>query len=744
MRRILTSTTAVLILLVAGIATAGQGIWQDASSLQAQAKSPGGKIHYYSADHAALHIALSLAPHESSGDLSHQIELPMPDGSLQRFAIVESPIMEPALAAQYPEVKSFKLYGIDDPTASGRADISPRGFHAMLRTSGGRLFVDPHHAAGLYQSQFRSAQPGPMASCGVHRMESELVDEPEFLQKSANRMEGNLLTYRLAVAATEEYVAAVDGVTADPLVDAQNAIFTAINRVNAIYESDLGIRLILVANDGRLIENGSNVSFSNDSPSFLLQENQDWIDSQAINTGFDYDIGHVFSTAGGGAAFLGAACNNPVKAKGTSGQGFDLTEDSFYIDYVAHEIGHQLNAEHSFNGTTSSCGSGRNDATAFEPGSGSTIMAYAGICLQENLQFNSDATFHAGSIAQIDSFTRGAGNCAASMAFPRDPDEDPLVNNSDPTIEVIPGRVIPANTPFVLDGIADDIDPTQTLTYQWDQMDAGCPTNSTSFGTDNGSNALFRSYLPRDESESARNFPAMGTQFLGLYDDAEVLPCNNRDLDFRLTVRDDRSGQDTEDVTVSIRKTGAAFQITNLDSAQTITNPDAFDVTWNIANTDQDPVNCPNVDIDLLTFSDMAPTAPVTYSIHPLVASVPNIGIASVSIIPATNSHPRARVRVKCSNNIFYDISDADLIIDGTDPTPLNFSHTDILTFANNNPGTTGTVAPVCGPVVDCTVSTAVESGKKSGGSGAFDYLWLLLMTGIIASTRLYRRYGLQ
>jgi hypothetical protein len=265
-----------------------------------QAKSPGGRIHYYSADHAALRIALSLAPHESSGDLSHQIELPMPDGSLQRFAIIESPIMEPALAAQYPEVKSFKLYGIDDPTASGRADISSRGFHAMLRTSGGRLFVDPDHAADLYQSRFRSAQPGQMASCGVHRMESELVDEAEFRQKSANRMEGNLLTYRLAVAATEEYVAAVDGVTADPLVDAQNAIFTAINRVNEIYERDLGIRLILVANDGRLIENGSNVSFSNDNTFALLQENQDWIDSQSINTGFDYDVGHVFSTGGQG------------------------------------------------------------------------------------------------------------------------------------------------------------------------------------------------------------------------------------------------------------------------------------------------------------------------------------------------------------------------------------------------------------------------------------------------------------
>ena len=113
---------------------------------------------------------------------------------------------------------------------------------------------------------------------------------------------------------------------------------------------------------------------------------------------------------GGGAAFLGAACQRSIKAKGVSGQGTPFG-DPFYIDYVAHEIGHQFNAEHSFNGTTNSCGSGRNNASAFEPGSGSTVMAYAGICGAETLQMNSDATFHAGSIAEIDSFTRGAGSC---------------------------------------------------------------------------------------------------------------------------------------------------------------------------------------------------------------------------------------------------------------------------------------------------------------------------------------------
>ena len=149
MCRIITNLSAILILLITEIATAGQGIWQDATPLLAQAKSLDSKMHQYSADHVALRNILSLTPHESSGDLSQQIELPMPDGSLERFTIVESPIMEPALAARYPEIKSFKIYGIDDPTASGRADITPQGFHAMLRTSGGRLFIDPGDASGV-------------------------------------------------------------------------------------------------------------------------------------------------------------------------------------------------------------------------------------------------------------------------------------------------------------------------------------------------------------------------------------------------------------------------------------------------------------------------------------------------------------------------------------------------------------------------------------------------------------------
>ena len=230
----------------------------------------------------------------------------------------------------------------------------------------------------------------------------------------------------------------------------------------------------------------------------------------------------------------------------------------------------------------------------------------------------------------------------------------------------------------------------------------------------------------------------MGTQIQGLYDDAEVLPCNNRDLDFRLTVRDGLSGQGSRNVRVSVRNTAGPFVVTNLDVAQTINNPVVFDVTWDVAGTDLDPVNCASVDIDLLTFSDQESK----YSVHPLLPDTPNIGIASVTIDPTVNSHPRARVRVKCRDNIFYDVFDADLAIVGTGP---KFSDTELTIYFNDSNGTVGSVAPACGVPVECTPPPAVDSGGKSGGSsGAFDYLWLLMMTGMIALVKLYRRYGLQ
>jgi hypothetical protein len=327
-----------------------------------------------------------------------------------------------------------------------------------------------------------------------------------------------------------------------------------------------------------------------------------------------------------------------------------------------------------------------------------------------------------------------------------DVDPDPVLekSNSDPTIATISNKIIPANTPFILDGKATDEDNvpllTQTLSYQWDQMDSGCPTDINSFGTDNGSNALFRSYVPR--RDPWRNFPSLGTQAQGRFDKAEVLPCQNRDLDFRLTARDGKSGQDIEDVRVSVDKSAGPFKITNLDNAQIIFAGTDFAVSWDVANTRLSPINCQNVEFDLISFSaDYS-----TYSIHPLDAvSNFNDGNEIVRLNPASSAHPRSRVRVKCSDNIFYDISDFDLIFSATMNPVNDLSDTDFTAYSFANTALAReTVAPVCAAVVDCPAPIVVSSKSSGRSSGAIDTLWLLMITVMITLVKLRRRYGLQ
>ena len=715
-----------VLLLLAARAGAAELIWQEVK--EPQARSVDNSQRQYQVDNLALRATLQRVTEEIGPGSVQIIRLPMPDGRLADFEIYESPIMQDELAQRYPEIKTYKVYGIDDPIASGRLDITPRGFHAMLHTSQGRLFIDPHTSSqqpDRYQARTRNASPSSAYSCGVDGHGSAMSSPRQSAARTAARASDTFLQYRLAVSATTEYVLQVTGSAAN-VSEAQDEIVTAINRVNQIYERDLSISFMLVAGNDELIESGGNVTFSNGNPEQMFVENQAWIDLKKGKSG--YDIGHIFGTGNGGLARLGSVCDGNVKAHGVSGIA-DPQGDPFYIDFVAHEIGHQLNADHSFNGSSVSCAQGRNQATAYEPGSGSTIMAYAGICGVEDLQNNSEATFHAGSIAQIDSFTNAGGSCFNEVA-------GVVANLNDPIIAAIDNSTIPANTAFVLDGPATDVE-TIELTYQWDQMDAGCPTNAISFGTDTGFNGLFRSYEPR-KNVSKRNFPALGTQLGGLFDDAEVIPCNDRDVNLRLTVRDGFSGRDSEDVRVTVRDTGEVFEITNLDTEfQIYATGTPLPVTWRVAGTDQAPINCSNVDIELLTISADGSS----YSVHRLLTTA-NDNSESVDIIPASSSHPRARIRVKCSDNIFYDISAADFSVDGTASGVGVFSDDENTTFYNNN-GTTGLAAPACGAVVECQApddsDDSDSGGSANGDASAFDYRWLLLLCGGLLIARVRR-----
>lgn len=723
MTKLVSRFIPILVLMSAGSVFAQTGLWQDVT-LQAKSNSDASTTRYFDSNDQALRDLLSLVPSEWSGQ-SINIDLPMPDGSLSRFSIVESPIMEAGLAAKFPEIKTYKVYGIDDPIASGRVDITDQGFHAMLQTSQGRIFIDPDTtSSSAFRYLARTRDPNQASEpfyCSAGELMPHRSSEPVLSNRTANRLPGRLLTYRLAVSATQQYAIALGGTK----LSAMSGIITAINRINEIYELDLGIRLILVSNNDALIDDtAANGGFylpdGSEKDGFsLLSENQTWIDNTIGNA--SYDVGHIFSTGGGGVAFFEAACSNTVKAMGVTGLANPIG-DPFYIDFVAHEIGHQFGADHTFNGTTEACGSNRNQSTAMEPGSGSTLMAYAGICGEEDIQSNSDATFHAVSISQIDTFVTSGGGASCNAIF--------LISNSDPTANAGIDRNIPASTPFQLVGSGTDSNG-DTLSYQWNQMDAGTETDNITLGQDLGTNALFRTFVP--QCATGRDFPALGTQVAGLVDKAETLPTTARDLNFRLTVRDSKTGQATDDILLSVDITSGPFQITSHTTSEDILQSDNTElVTWDVANTTNATVSCANVDIDLLTFSADYSSYSVTY----LSSNVPNDGAHSIPIPGKSNS--QARFRIKCSDNIFYDISDADLNFIGGlgqfDTSQFNAS------FSDTNTCNTGTV--VAGGPVGGGASVGGGGGSFAAfgtGNNIFDYLWVIFLSSLLLGASIKR-----
>ena len=442
-------------------------------------------------------------------------------------------------------------------------------------------------------------------------------------------------TYQLALACTGEYATFHGGNVPDVMA----AMVTTMARVNGVTEMDASVHMEMVPNNDTLIFlNAGSDPYDNGNGSNMLGQNQTTCDARIGSA--NYDIGHVFSTGGGGVAYLGCVCNNSIKAGGVTGQGSPVG-DPFDIDYVAHEMGHQYGANHTQN---NSCN--RNNATAMEPGSASTIMGYAGIC-SPNVQNNSDAYYHAISLQEIGNFVTGSGNsCSSRTTFNDAPDASSVSNYN-----------IPKSTHFVLTGIATDPDP-DTLTYCWEQMDnatATMPPVSTNTG-----GPAFRS-LEATESPD-RYFPNLPDLLNNVTPTWEVLPSVSRTLNFRLTVRDNHFGggcTDEIDMDVIVDGNSGPFLVTAPNTNVSWPALSTQTVTWDVAGTTAAPVNAANVDIFLSI--DGGNTYPIT-----LATGTPNDGTHDISV--PNNQTSQARVMVRGSNNIFFDISNVNFTISA----PLN------------------------------------------------------------------------
>ena len=616
----------------------------------------------------SLHTLLQQAPLEDQVSPQNSelvITLPMPDDKFSRFRFVESPIMEDALQAQYPDIRTYNGQGIDDPAATVRFDITPKGFHAMILSQDGSVFIDPYskNDSDNYISYFKRdfQKEDRSFACLVgngvpNALEKKHLDDLLNGENELVNYGGTLHTYRLAMAATGEYTAFHGGTVAG----AAAAIVTTMNRVNGVYQRDLSVRMVLVANNNNIIyTNAATDPYTNTSSDLTANQNNI---TTVIGTA-NYDVGHLVGTGGGGVATLNSPCNAANKARGLTGSPSPVG-DPFDIDYVAHEMGHQFGGNHTFNSTQDNCGGGNRAATAaYEPGSASTIQGYAGICGTQDLQRNSDDYFHIRSLEEMTTFIN-TNACDAESAN----------GNNIPVVTAAAACTVPINTPFELTGSATDANG-DALTYTWEEYDLGASTTAIpNTDASGGARPIFRSYKPA-VGGATRSFPSLpfilsntnvppstfaGTNSVGTVCSfgscltGELLPAITRTMNFQLTARDNRAGGGairSANTTVTVSNTSGPFAVTSPNTAVSINGNTNQTVTWNVASTTAAPVSCANVDILLST--NGGTTFPTV-----LAAGTANDGTQTVLFPNAGTT--TARVKIKCSTSCFFDISNVN------------------------------------------------------------------------------------
>jgi hypothetical protein len=694
--RYLIAGVALLVLSLAmsgnGLASAFEqpsrdGLWRDVTQSAIPAKGNREIVpqayRTVAVDMKALRSLLASAPLEANTsvrDSQAVIRLPMPDGTYGRFQFVEAPVMEAPLAAQFPSIKTYLGQGLDDPTASVRFDLTPHGFHALVLSASDTVFIDPYQRGDTthYVSYFMDDYSADAKSLMVETGVDTSVAQPE-VEGPMPPSGPQLRTYRIAIASTGEYTIFHGGTVELGLA----AIVTSLNRVDGVYEREVAVRMVLVANNNAIVYTDPLTDpYTNNNGFTMLGQNQTNLDLVIGNA--NYDIGHVFSTGGGGVAGLRVVCATGSKARGVTGSPNPIG-DPFDIDYVAHEMGHQFGGNHTFNSTASSCGGGnRSAAHAYEPGSGSTIMAYAGICGAENLQPNSDPFFHVESYDEIVAYTTvGNGNTCPVITN---------TGNNAPTVDAGPSYNVPNHTPLKLTAIGSDPngDP---LTYNWEQYNLGAPSPPM---TDDGTRPIFRSFVPA--TVPYRYLPRMTDILSNTLTIGEAWATTNRTLTFRVTARDNRAGGggvNNSQVTHNVTTSSGPFQVTAPNTPVTWPADSTQAVTWDVANTTAAPVSCPNVDVLLST--DGGGSFPTT-----LLNDTPNDGTQNVTVPNSPTT--QGRVMVMCSNNIFFDVSNTNFTISAGGATPT----------ATSTPGATNTVGATATRTPTVGVPTATPTACVS------------------------------
>ena len=597
------------------------------------------KAHFHD-DHVEYLSEIDFDYHKSLSSLrsaNPMIDFTFPDGTQEIITLKECSPFHPDLQARYPEIRSYK--SAQNNGATLRISISHKGFYATAMQDGHTFIYENDITKGI-TNKLTISRRGDVEKSHQFKCLTEHAKHTD--QHNLNRSthgECELRMYRLAIACTGEY-ADFHGGTVDDVLAEYNIAFT---RINGIFENELSITFEIIPNTDEIIFLNADLDpYTNNDAVAMLTQNQNTID-QLIGSA-NYDIGHVFSTGGGGIARINAVCGN-AKARGVTG--LPVPEgDVFYVDFVSHEIGHQFGARHSYN---NDCDSNINPGTAYEPGSGSTIMSYAGIC-EPNVQNNTDAFFHNSSLVSIGEFVANGngGQCGEIISS----------SNDGPQFDILPfddqELLLPVRTPFILDANILDNGGDMT-TFGWEQLDNDIapmpPDSEVPIGP------AFRSFFPT--TSALRTFPNLGPILFNSNNSTwEVLPDNPREMTFSVSARRinaDYGCTDSELMNVRFVDAGPLVVFNPNQSGEVWEVGTEQGVTWFVNGTDSGELNEENVTILLSLDGGLS---------YPeiIAGSTPNDGDHTFTVPNVASD--ACRILIIAENNLFFDINSVDFTIE--------------------------------------------------------------------------------
>lgn len=590
----------------------------------------------------AIQQKLSAATDKFSGKQGIMVDFPTIDGEMEKFQVWENSNFAPELQAQYPDIKAYIGKAADGSTI--HFSVSPSGIQTMiLRPDRSAEFIEPYSkdrsAYVMFDSKTRVNSQLPFNCSTEDRAINDGIIEQLGTEARSNNQ--SYKTMRLALSCTGEYTQYHGGTVAGALA-AMNATMA---RVNGILEIDLAIHLNIIANNNLVIY--TNAGTDPYSPAESLNN---WnLELQTALTATigeaNYDIGHLFGASGGGgnAGCIGCVCVDNQKGSGYTSPSDNVPAgDSFDVDYVIHEMGHQMGANHTFSHNVE--GSGVN----VEPGSGSTIMAYAGITGAYDVQAHSDPYFTYRSILQIQT----------NMAPKTCPVSTPIAN-TPPTVMAPADFTVPAGTAYLLKGAATDAEG-DTLNYCWEQNNAASSAfdgpQSICYET-KGNGPNYRSFPPKTSPD--RSMPDISKILAGtLSTQWESVSTVGRSLRFTLTVRDNHIGgwqTGTDEVTVTSAApfngtTGIGpFRVTSQNTAGVLWGAPGTTqtITWDVNNTNTLP-GSNEVNIKLSTDGGLTWT-------HTLAANTANDG-SEVITVPGVAS-TNCRILIEPVGNVYYAVN---------------------------------------------------------------------------------------